>query len=61
LQGKIGLKDVRAGRYEFVWFDCVNEERVTQKNVSVADGDQRWNKPDGIGRELAVYIRRIGD
>ncbi len=61
LQGKIGLKDVRAGRYEFVWFDCVNEERVTQKNVSVADGDQSWNKPDGIGRELAVYIRRIGD
>jgi hypothetical protein len=59
LQGKIGLKDMRRGRYEFRWFDCVTSKEVRQAKVNVQAGNQSWKKPGGIGRELAVYIRRI--
>ena len=60
LRGKIGLKDMRAGKYEFRWLDCVTGKEVTQTKVSVGAGDQSWSKPSGIGSELAIYIRRIG-
>jgi len=60
LQGKIGLKSIRPGRYRFVWYDCATGRTVTQENVTVAGGDQRWDKPESIGSELAVYIRRLG-
>ena len=60
LMGKIGLKNIRAGQYRFVWYDCATGLTVTQENVTVAGGDQSWSKPDNIGSELAVYIRRIG-
>ena len=59
LQGEIGLKDMRQGRYECRWFDCVTGEEVRQAKVNVQAGNQSWEKPRGIGRELAVYIRRI--
>ena len=61
LQGKIGLKGMRAGVYEFRWFDCVAGRQVTQKEVRVSDGDRTWSKPRGIGNEPAVYIKRIKD
>jgi len=60
LKGEIGLKDMRPGAYEFRWFDCVTSKEVRQAKVNVQAGDQSWKKPGGIGRELAVYIRRIG-
>jgi hypothetical protein len=50
-----------AGSYEFRWFDCATGKQVTQEKVSVSAGNQSWPKPDGIGSELAVYIRRVGD
>ncbi len=59
LQGEIGLKDMRRGRYEFRWFDCVTGKEVRRAKVNVQAGSQSWEKPRGIGRELAVYIRRI--
>jgi hypothetical protein len=61
LQGKIGLKNMQAGVYKWSWFDCENGTGVTKLKVNVAGGDQSWNKPDGIGSELAVYIERIGE
>jgi hypothetical protein len=60
LRGKIGLKDMKAGSYEFRWFDCATGKEVTHTKVHVEAGDQSWKKPGGIGSELAVYIRRIG-
>jgi hypothetical protein len=60
LQGKIGLKNMRAGVYKFHWFDCVTGGEVTKENVTVAGGDLSWDKPGHIGSELAVYIKRIG-
>ena len=59
LQGKIGLKGMRRGTYEFRWLDCVSGKEVRQARVNAKAGDQSWKKPGGIGRELAVYIRRI--
>jgi hypothetical protein len=59
LKGKIGLKDMRRGIYKFRWFDCVTGKEVKQAEVNVEAGDQSWEKPGGIGRELVVYIRRI--
>jgi hypothetical protein len=61
LEGQIGLKNMTAGSYEFRWFDCATGKQVTQEKVSVSAGNQSWPKPDGIGSELAVYIRRVGD
>ena len=59
LTGKIGLKDMLAGTYEFRWFDCDTAIQVTQMKVNVAGGHQTWSKPRTIGNELAVYIKRI--
>ena len=59
LRGRIGLKNVKAGMYEFRWFDCATGKEITQKNVRVAGGNQSWDKPRGIGDELAVHIKRI--
>ena len=59
LQGEIGLKAMRRGTYEFRWFDCVSGKEVRQARVNIKSGDQSWTKPRRIGRELAVYIRRI--
>jgi len=60
LRGKIGLRNMKAGNYEFRWLDCATGKEFAQTKVKVAAGSQSWRKPDGIGDELAVYIRRIG-
>lgn len=52
----IGLKNMTSGIYSFKWFDCKDGDTVQQSNVSVSSGDQRWNKPSGLGGEIAVYI-----
>lgn len=60
LQGEIGLKNLLAGRYTFVWFDCTTGMQVTKEDINVSAGDQSWEKPESIGNELAVYIKRVG-
>ena len=60
LQDKIGLKNTTTGVYKFHWFDCASGSEVTKENVTVAGGDQSWDKPGRIGSELAVYIERVG-
>jgi len=59
LWGKIGLRDMSAGNYEFHWFDCATGKLILQSQVAVAAGDQTWSKSADIGGEVAVYIRRI--
>jgi len=59
LSGKIGLKNMTAGTYEFCWFDCATGKEVKQTKVKVCAGDQSWSKPHSIGDELAVYIRCV--
>jgi len=59
--GRIGLKQMPAGRYSFEWFDCVKGTFVSQASVRVGPGNQLWSRPAGIGDELAVHIRRVGE
>ncbi|MEA3224336.1 MAG: serine hydrolase [Planctomycetota bacterium] len=55
----IGLRNMTSGTYSFKWFDCKDGDTVEQNNVSVSSGDQKWNKPSGLGDEIAVYISRV--
>jgi len=58
LQGKIGLTKLRAGIYNLRWFDCTIGREVMQEEIEVTGGSQSWAKPEGIGTEMAVYIKR---
>jgi hypothetical protein len=55
--GPIGIRNLPAGTYDLLWFDTVSGNEVTQKGVS-ASGEANWEKPDGIGQEVAVYVKR---
>ncbi|MCB9107480.1 MAG: hypothetical protein H6633_24970 [Anaerolineales bacterium] len=61
LSGKIGLRNMEAGTYDFKWYDATNGRTVIQENVNVAAGNRTWSKPSTIGNELAVYINRHDD
>ena len=54
----IGVKDMAPGKYDLMWFDPVDSDTVTQTGVSVSSGNVTWNKPDSIGNEVALYIKR---
>jgi len=56
--GDVGLKDLKAGTYEFLWLDCTTGRRVERSGVKVTAGNRTWPRPAGIGRELAVWVRR---
>ncbi|MBL7154635.1 MAG: hypothetical protein ISS79_13055, partial [Phycisphaerae bacterium] len=60
LDGEIGLKGLKPGRYDLRWFDCATGKEVVQKAVKAAAANQTWPRPQGIGKELAVHIRRAG-
>jgi hypothetical protein len=53
----MGVKGLAAGVYDMKWFDTVDGETVTQ-TVTVPAGDDTWTKPDSLGNEVALYIRR---
>jgi hypothetical protein len=59
LSGEIGLINMAAGKYDFKWYDVKTGKSVIQNNIAVEDGANRWSKPNSIGREMAVYIKRI--
>ncbi len=54
--GDIGLKDMKAGTYSLTWFDCATGTRITQPNVKVPAGRQKWPRPEQIAHEAALYI-----
>ena len=56
--GTMGVRDMTAGKYDLMWFDPVDGDTVTQKDVSVSSGDATWTKPDTIGNEVALYISK---
>jgi len=57
---QMGIKDMTAGKYTFLWFDPVNGNEIVETK-DVASGTQKWSKPPQIGREVVVYINRVGD
>ena len=54
------IKGMKAGTYDLMWFDTVDGDTVKQTGVSVSSGDVIWSKPDSIGSEIALYIKRHG-
>jgi hypothetical protein len=58
--GKIGLKGLPAGVYDFTWFDCMTGKTIEQQGLSVQAGEQTWNVPENLGAELAVHVRIRG-
>ena len=54
-----GLRNMSAGTNDFSWYDTVGGTIVVQNGVAVSDGDQTWQRPSGIGNEVAVYMRNV--
>ena len=54
----MGLRGLTAGDYDLLWFDTASGEMVKQaKSVSQWE-DTSWNKPEGLGDEIAVFVKR---
>jgi len=56
--GPMGIKGITTGTYDLIWFDTVDGDTVRQTGVSVYSSNFILNKPDSIGKEIALYIRR---
>jgi predicted amidohydrolase len=56
---KLGFQNMAEGKYKLNWFDCVSGETVQENNVAVKKGHQSWEKPAGLGTEVALYITRV--
>jgi Big-like domain-containing protein len=56
----LGLKSLPAGEYDLRWFDCVTGQRIEQIGLRLGRGDQSWPKPQGLGSEVALYLKRHG-
>lgn len=56
--GPMGVKELTAGSYDLIWFDTVNGDQVVQTRISIPSGDGIWKKPNTVGNEIALYIRR---
>ncbi len=54
----LGIKALKPGRYDLLWFDCATGKEVEQKGRQVAGGDAVFRVPEGIGPEAALYLRR---
>jgi hypothetical protein len=59
--GCLGLRRMQAGNYAFRWFDCTSGETTRKETVTIGQGDQVWDVPNGLGREVAASIHRLGD
>lgn len=56
--GPTGLEKLTAGNYDLVWFDTTSDRTVKQAGVQTAAGACTWSKPEALGTEIALYVRR---
>jgi hypothetical protein len=54
----MGLRNMQVGTYLLRWFDTTNGDTVEQV-VAVTAGDQAWPRPNEIGPEAALYVKRL--
>jgi hypothetical protein len=59
--GPMGIKEIITGTYDLMWFDTIDGDTVHQKSVSVYSRNFILSKPDSIGNEIALYIRRLNN
>jgi hypothetical protein len=58
--GKLGLRDMPAGIYDMLWFDCVTGQTIRSR-VAITTGTQSWERPPGFGDEVALFLSRETD
>ncbi|MDA0194482.1 MAG: hypothetical protein O2887_05770 [Bacteroidetes bacterium] len=56
----MGVKGIAAGTYDLLWFDTISGDEVIQTGIRVDWGDVTWRKPEVLGDEIALYIKRQG-
>jgi hypothetical protein len=56
--GPMGVKEMTAGTYDLMWFDTTDGDTVHQAGIRVTSGENTWSKPDSLGGEIALYIKR---
>jgi hypothetical protein len=56
---KLGVKAAPQGNYELKWFDPITGNTIAQTGTVAADGNASFAKPNGIGAEAVLYLRKI--
>ncbi len=56
--GPMGVKDLIEGTCDLLWFDTVTGRFAEQPGVAVEAGANAWAKPEGLGKEIALYVKR---
>ncbi|MBI4902690.1 MAG: Ig-like domain-containing protein [Acidobacteria bacterium] len=54
----LGLKGVKAGPYDVRWLDCVTGRTIERREMKSGEGEQAFAKPQALGDEVALYLRR---
>ena len=54
----MGVKGMSAGIYDLLWFDTVSGKEIQQNGVESTWGDAVWKKPEGLGNEVALFVRK---
>ena len=57
--GPMGLENLPAGTYDLLWFDARNGTQVMHQGVTARGGSATWPKPETIGNEVALYLKRV--
>jgi hypothetical protein len=55
---KIGLQGMVAGTYDLLWMDTITGEMIEQSGISAKWGNNAFAKPEGLGKEIVVYINK---
>lgn len=58
LTENIGIKNMRAGSYDFTWFDPISGQTIIQHDITVLSGNNSWSKPASFGPETVLHIKR---
>ena len=58
LKSAMGVKGLEPGRYDLLWYDCATGKAIERKRVEVGGGEVAFPRPDGIGPEAALHLRR---
>ncbi|MCK4323745.1 MAG: hypothetical protein KAW89_04395, partial [Armatimonadetes bacterium] len=55
----IGPREPGPGLYRMTWLDCATGQLISRTGGQEAESDALWDKPQGIGREVALYLERM--
>jgi len=59
--GEMGIRSVVKGRYQLLWFDTITGRQVVEVVAVSESGVLSLQRPDIIGQEVVVRIKKIND